>query len=106
MRRNADMPDLTLLFGLQQPLVKPVWILRIGQISRIMQLIKVDIVCFEHLQTGFQVLHQPRFVLCRRLGSDVDVLAHIAQSIADLLLTVGIAARRIEKIDPRVIGFA
>ena len=97
--RDADMPDLSFLFCLLGCLVKPGSISWLRTEGRIVELVNINIICFQHSKTFFQVLFQIFSGLCRCFGTDDQFFADIGKRRSQLFFTVRISPCRVKIVD-------
>ena len=101
---DADVADLALCLGLQSRLVQACAVTGLGAEGGVVELVDVDVVGLQHLQTVVQMLPEGLRIFGAGLGSDVDVVPHVVEGQADLLLTVGVHIGGVEEGKARLIG--
>ena len=103
---DADKADFPLLFGLLHGLVQAGAVPGLGAEGRVVELVDVHIVGPQQPQAGLQVLPEALHRGGRRLGGDEDLVPHIVEGQAHLLLAVGVGAGGVEKGDAPLVGLA
>ena len=101
--RDRNVANFALLFRLERRVVQAVFSSRLRAEGGIVELIDVDVVGFQRAETGLQILPEALRRLRAGLRRQHDLVAHRRERRADLLLAVGIRARRVEKVDATVI---
>ena len=101
--RDRNVANFALLFRLERRVVQAVFPVRLRTEGRVVELIDVDVVGLQRAKAGLQVLPESLRRLRAGLRRQHDLVAHRRERRADLLLAVGIRARRVEKVDATVI---
>ena len=71
----------------------------------IVALVDIDMIGPQLLQAGFDILQDRRRAAAERFAGDDDLVPIAGKDAPEFAFTVGINARRVKKIDPRVDGF-
>ena len=103
---DADVPDVSLLFGSQGRGVRPFFIFRVGHDGRVVELEQIDVIRLQSLQGCFDVFRHRCIIGASALGGDDNVPADVMQRCADFFFAVGIHVGCIKIIDSVVICFA
>ena len=85
---DADVADLALCLGFQHGFVKAGAVSGLGAEGGVVELVDVDVVGLQPLQTGAQMLPEDLRRGGRSLGGEDDVLAHMVQGAAQLSLSL------------------
>ena len=104
VRRDADVVDPAARLGLERAGIGAVGVVRVRHLRHLMELEEVDVIGLHHLEAVFNVREDASLVARGALGGDHDLVAHVAERKADLLLAVGIGVGGVKIADAAVEG--
>ena len=95
---NSDMTDLPLCLCFQHRFIQPASVFRLRTEGRVMELVKVHIVCAESFQRLSQIL--PKIIRRQShcLCCQVNLIPHSVKGLSKLLFTVRIESGRVKEV--------
>lgn len=106
VRCDADVVDPATRLRLERAGIGAVGVVRIRHLRHLMELEEVDVIRLHHLQAVFNVREHACARAVRALGREHNLIAHVAERKADLLLAVGIGVGSVKIADAAVEGCA
>ena len=103
---DADEPGLARGPGLQQRLIGPLGILRVGEGGDVVELPDVHMVGLHVPQRGLQLVQRPLAGAVHGLGGQDDLVPDGGEAKADLFLAVAVGPGGVKEIDARVKGLS
>ena len=101
---ESNVPDRPGLFLPEQPVINAILLAGTVHLGGAVQLVDIDIVGFQHPQALLQAALHRLDITGRGLGGDHNILAHIAQGLPQLILTVGVGVGGIVKVHAGLVG--